>query len=225
MRFGGARAGEGRGRPATIGRVTLLTLLAALLSYLLGSVPAAAWVARSRGVDIRRVGSGNSGATNVLRSLGKGPAAFVLVFDAVKGALAVGLARLLGLGPLEAGLCGVAAVVGHNFSPFLGWRGGKGVATSFGTLAALAPLVALGMLVIGVLTVALTRLVSAGSILGAVAAVLVSAVSGQPLWLTALVTFLAALLIWQHRDNIRRLQAGNERRLGDPDERPAKQLH
>lgn len=203
----------------------ILTLLAALLSYLLGSVPAAAWVARSRGVDIRRVGSGNSGATNVLRSLGKGPAVAVAVFDVLKGALAVGLARTLGLGPLEAGLCGVAAVLGHNFSPFLGWRGGKGVATSFGTLVALAPLVGLGMFVIGILTVVLTRLVSAGSILGAVTAVLVSLVTGQPLWLSAMVTFLAGLLVWQHRDNITRLQAGNERRLGDQSERPARQVH
>jgi len=196
--------------------VILLVLLAAVLSYLLGSLPAAAWVARSRGVDIRRVGSGNSGATNVLRSLGKGPAVFVLVFDAVKGALAVGLARALGLEAAEAGLCGLAAVLGHNFSPFLGWRGGKGVATTFGTLAALAPVVALGMFVIGVSTVALTRLVSAGSILGAVAAVLSALLTGQPLWLALLLTFLAALLIWQHRENLARLQAGNERRLGDP---------
>nr|WP_246363327.1 glycerol-3-phosphate 1-O-acyltransferase PlsY [Deinococcus budaensis] len=192
-----------------------MTLLAVLLSYLLGSVPAAAWVARSRGVDIRQVGSGNSGATNVLRSLGRGPAVVVAAFDVLKGALAVGLARTVGLGPLEAGLCGVAAVVGHNFSPFLGWRGGKGVATTFGTLVALAPLVGLGMAVIGLLTVALTRLVSAGSILGAAAAVLVSAVSGQPLWLSALVAALAALLVWQHRENVTRLRAGNERRLGD----------
>ena len=83
----------------TITPVTLINLLMAALSYLLGAVPAAAWVARSRGVDIRTVGSGNSGATNVLRALGKGPAAFVAAFDILKGVLAVTLARLAGLEP------------------------------------------------------------------------------------------------------------------------------
>lgn len=193
----------------------LPTVLAVLAAYLIGSVPAAAWVARARGVDIRRVGSGNSGATNVLRSLGSGPAVAVALFDVLKGALAVWLGRLLGLDPLPAALCGVAAVLGHNFSPFLGWRGGKGVSTTFGTLVAVAPPVGLGMFVIGVLTVALTRLVSAGSILSAAAAVLVAWITGQPVWLSVMVTGLAALLVWQHRENIARLQAGNERRLGE----------
>lgn len=191
----------------------LVPLLA--LSYLLGSVPAAAWVARLRGVDIRRVGSGNSGATNVLRSVGKGPAVAVALFDIVKGALAVLIARAAGLDDPQAALCGVAAVIGHNFSPFLGFRGGKGVATTFGTLVVLSPAAGLGMFVIGILTVALTRLVSAGSILGGVTAALVAWITGQPLWLSLLVTALVALMVWQHRENITRLQAGNERRLGD----------
>ncbi len=186
-----------------------------LVSYLIGSIPAAAWVARARGVDIRRVGSGNSGATNVLRSLGKGPALVVALFDIFKGALSVGLAHLLGLGPVGAALCGVAAVVGHNFSPFLKGRGGKGVATSFGTITALDPLVGAAAFVVGIGGIALTRFVSAGSILGALTAVVVAAVLGRPGWLLLVVTFLAALLSWQHRDNIRRLQAGNERRLGE----------
>lgn len=193
----------------------LLAVLAAAASYLIGSVPAAAWVARARGIDIRKVGSGNSGATNVLRSLGKGPAFGVALFDSLKGGVSVLLARALGLDPVIAALCGVAAVIGHNFSPFLGFRGGKGVSTTFGTLVAVAPVVGLAMFVMGVSTVALTRLVSAGSILSAVAAVLVSLLTGQPLWLSALVAGLTALLIWQHRDNIGRLQAGNERRLGE----------
>jgi glycerol-3-phosphate acyltransferase PlsY len=202
--------------PRTIRAVILTALLAVALSYLLGAVPAAAWVARTRGVDIRRVGSGNSGATNVLRSLGKGPALAVALFDILKGSAAVWLGRALGLDPFLAVLCGIAAVIGHNFSPFLGWRGGKGVATSFGVISAAAPVLGLGMLVIGISTVALTRLVSAGSLLGAVAAVLLAPVTAQPVWLSLIVSGLAALLVWQHRDNIRRLQAGNERRLGDP---------
>lgn len=192
-----------------------LALSAVLVSYLLGSVPAASWLARSRGVDIRRVGSGNSGATNVLRSLGSGPALLVAAFDILKGALAVWLARALGLPPEWAGLCGVAAVLGHNFSPFLGFRGGKGVATSFGTIAALDPVVGTAAFVMGVATMYLTRYVSAGSILGGLAAAIVVVALGRPLGQTLVILFLVALLIWQHRPNIARLTAGEESRLGE----------
>ncbi|MFK7603544.1 glycerol-3-phosphate 1-O-acyltransferase PlsY [Deinococcus sp. SM5_A1] len=193
----------------------LLSLSAALVSYLIGSVPAASWLARSRGVDIRKVGSGNSGATNVLRSLGKGPALLVAAFDILKGALAVWLARALGLPPEWVGLCGVAAVIGHNFSPFLGFRGGKGAATTFGTIAALDPVAGLGVFVLGVATMWLTRFVSAGSILGAVTAGILVVALGRPIWLMLSVLFLAALLIWQHRSNIERLTAGKESRIGE----------
>lgn len=203
----------------TIGGVIVSTLLlalsAVLVSYVIGAIPAASWLARSRGVDIRKVGSGNSGATNVLRSLGKGPAFLVAAFDILKGALAVWLARTLGLPPEWVGLCGVAAVIGHNFSPFLGFRGGKGVATSFGTIAALDPLAGAGAFVLGVAAMWLTRFVSAGSILGAITAVLLVVALGRPAWLLLVIGFLAALLIWQHRANIGRLTAGNESRLGE----------
>ncbi|WP_412026584.1 glycerol-3-phosphate 1-O-acyltransferase PlsY [Deinococcus yunweiensis] len=195
--------------------MTLVTVFAVLVSYLLGSIPAATWVARGRGVDIRTVGSGNSGATNVMRSVGKGPALAVAVFDILKGALAVTLARTLGLDEPWAAACGVAAVVGHNFSPFLGFRGGKGVATSFGTIAALDPVVGLSTFVIGIFTMWLTRFVSAGSIVGAlVAAVMVVALGRAP-WQVLVIAGLSGLLIWLHRENISRLHAGNERRLGE----------
>lgn len=209
------RKGGGRAAVRTISSVILIAPLAVLVSYLIGSVPAAAWVARRRGVDIRKVGSGNSGATNVLRSLGKGPALVVAAFDILKGAMAVGLAHVLGLDPVWVALCGVAAVLGHNFSPFLGFRGGKGVATSFGTMLALDPVVGGGAFVVGAGCIWLTRFVSAGSILGALTAVTLAAALERPGWLLLTTAFLAALLTWQHRDNIRRLQAGNERRLGD----------
>ncbi|GGM03145.1 glycerol-3-phosphate 1-O-acyltransferase PlsY [Deinococcus aerophilus] len=195
--------------------MTFLAVLVLLASYLLGSIPAAAWLARGRGVDIRKVGSGNSGATNVLRSLGKGPALIVAVFDILKGALAVWLARSLNLPPEWVGLCGVAAVIGHNFSPFLGWRGGKGVATSFGTIAALDPVAGAGAFVIGVACMWLTRYVSAGSILGALTAGVVVLSLERPAWMAGAILFLIALLIWQHRANIGRLTAGKESRLGE----------
>ncbi|MDO4244633.1 MAG: glycerol-3-phosphate 1-O-acyltransferase PlsY [Deinococcus sp.] len=195
--------------------MTPLALLAALLSYFIGSVPAAAWVARARGVDIRKVGSGNSGATNVLRSLGKGPALMVAIFDIFKGVLAVLLARLLGLGEPWAALCGVLAVIGHNFSPFLKFRGGKGVATSFGVIAILDPVVGLSAFVLAIFCMWLTRFVSAGSIMGAAAVTALVLVLPRPDWNRAAVIFLAALLIWQHRENVRKLQSGTERRLGE----------
>lgn len=195
--------------------MTPLALLAALLSYFIGSVPAAAWVARARGVDIRKVGSGNSGATNVLRSLGKGPALMVAIFDIFKGVLAVLLARLLGLGEPWAALCGVLAVIGHNFSPFLKFRGGKGVATSFGVIAILDPVVGLTAFVLAIFCMWLTRFVSAGNIMSAAAVTALVLVLPRPDWDRAAVIFLAALLIWQHRENVRKLQAGTERRLGE----------
>lgn len=192
-----------------------IALLAAALSYLLGSVPAAAWVARSRGVDIRQVGSGNSGATNVLRSLGKGPALAVAVFDILKGALAVLIGRWLGLPEPWAALCGVMAVLGHNFSPFLGFRGGKGVATSFGVVGIINPLVGISAFVLAIFVMWMTRFISAGSILGAAAAIVMIVMVQSPLWMMSYVIGLALLLIWQHRDNLKRLQAGTERRLGE----------
>ncbi len=200
--------------------VILTNLLLVALCYLLGAVPAAAWVARARGVDIRTVGSGNSGATNVLRSLGKGPAAFVATFDIFKGVLAVTLARLAGLDHEWVALCGVMAVVGHNFSVFLRGRGGKGVATSFGTVVTLSPAIGFFAFVLAIFTMWLTRFVSAGSIIGAAAVLALLAFSYMvhlpPPWYgTAALTFLALLLIWQHRDNITRLTSGTERRLGD----------
>lgn len=195
--------------------MTLLSIVAALLSYLLGSVPAAAWVARTRGVDIRKVGSGNSGATNVLRSLGKGPALLVAIFDILKGVLAVTLARMLGLNEAWAALCGVLAVIGHNFSPFLNFRGGKGVATSFGVIAILDPLVGLAAFILAIFCMWLTRFVSAGSIMGAAIVAALVLVLERPLWDRSAILFLAALLIWQHRENVHKLQSGTERRLGE----------
>nr|WP_198170503.1 MULTISPECIES: glycerol-3-phosphate 1-O-acyltransferase PlsY [Deinococcus] len=192
-----------------------MAVLTVLASYLVGSVPAAAWVARTRGVDIRKVGSGNSGATNVQRSLGNGPALLVALFDILKGALAVWGAAWLGLGLPVMAACGMAAVIGHNFSPFLGFRGGKGVATTFGTMTALLPVAGLAFAApIFFLTVGLTRLVSAGSLLAAAAAALSAALVGPP-WLALVFAALALLMAWQHRENIRKLQAGTERRFGE----------
>jgi glycerol-3-phosphate acyltransferase PlsY len=166
-------------------------------------------------VDIQKVGSGNIGATNVLRTLGAGPALLVAAFDVLKGGIAVLVARWMGLeGPLLGGVA-VAAVLGHNYSVFLRFTGGKGVATSFGTLLFLDPGVALLTFPVGVLTMFLTRFVSAGSLVGGATAVVLAFAMGRPLWLVATVGLLAGLIFWTHRENIRRLQQGSERRLGE----------
>lgn len=186
-----------------------------LLAYLFGSIPAGVWVARYHGIDIQKVGSGNTGATNIQRTLGNWPALLVAAFDVFKGGIAVLLARLFGLEGLMLGGVALAAVLGHNYSIFLGLRGGKGVATSLGTLLFLDPGVALCVMVVGVATMALTRYISAGSLVGSITAVVVSLALGRPLWQVLTLLALAALIFWTHRENIRRLQKGNERRFGE----------
>ncbi|ADH64659.1 protein of unknown function DUF205 [Allomeiothermus silvanus DSM 9946] len=186
-----------------------------LLAYLFGSIPVGALVARARGIDIQKVGSGNIGATNVLRTLGPGPAAIVAFFDVFKGGIALLISRLAGLDGMVAGLVAVAAVLGHNYSIWLRFSGGKGVATSFGTLLVLDPWVALLTLPIGVTTMVLTRYVSAGSMIGGVASVVIAIGLGRPVWEVITLGLLAGLIFLTHRENIRRLQAGTERRLGE----------
>jgi glycerol-3-phosphate acyltransferase PlsY len=190
-------------------------LLVLLLAYLFGSIPAGVLVARAYGVDIRKVGSGNIGATNVLRALGWGPALVVAFFDVFKGGIAVLIARALG--PADWLLGGVAlmAVLGHNYSVFLGFKGGKGVATSFGTLLFLDPVLALWTFSIGASVMLITRYVSAGSLAGGVAAFVLSLALSRPPWEAATVFLMAALIFWTHRENLKRLQEGTERRLGE----------
>lgn len=186
-----------------------------LLAYLFGAIPAGAWVARYYGVDIQKVGSGNTGATNILRTLGAGPALVVAAFDVLKGGIAVWLARLVGIEGYLLGGVALAAVLGHNYSVFLRFTGGKGVATSFGTLLFLDPALALLTFPVGIATMALTRYVSAGSMIGAFTSAVLAMALGRPLWEILTVAVLAALVFWTHRENIKRLQAGNERRLGE----------
>lgn len=186
-----------------------------VLAYFFGSAPAGAWVARTYGVDIQKVGSGNTGATNILRTLGWGPALVVAFFDAFKGGIAVMIARWLGMDGWLLGGVAIAAVLGHNYSIFLKFKGGKGVATSFGTMLFVSPMVAVCTLPVGIMIIWLTRYVSAGSMAGAFAAVMMAILAKLPLWEVATLSVLAALIFWTHRENITRLRAGNERRFGE----------
>jgi len=193
-------------------------LIALAVGYLLGSIPVGFLVVRlSRGLDVRRVGSGRTGGTNVLRAAGWGAAVATGLGDALKGAAAVWAAQALGTPPLAQALAGFAAVVGHNYSLFLGLRGGAGTATSVGGAIALWPVG--GLLAVPVLLAAalLTRYASVGSISVALFLPMAFAVGAAreaiPWAYEAHAVLTSALTLWALRPNIRRLWRGEERRI------------
>lgn len=184
-------------------------------AYLLGSVPFGLLIARLQGgVDLRRVGSGNIGATNVLRTLGKGAAALTLVGDIGKGALAVGIGRALGVSPTLLASIALAAVVGHLLPVFLGFRGGKGVATTLGVVLAAMPAVGVLLLVIWILVATIWRYSSLAALVAAAALpVLAWGLDGRPV-MVVLAGTLFLLVLLRHRGNIARLWQGTEGKIG-----------
>jgi glycerol-3-phosphate acyltransferase PlsY len=193
-----------------------MKVLAIVLSYLLGSIPTGYALVRllSRR-DVRDLGSGSTGATNVLRVKGWRMALPVAIFDVAKGFLPVYLALRLFDDPVFAALCGLLAVVGHCFPFAIGFRGGKGMATSIGAFAAIAWAPLLASLGVFVLAVSLTRFVSLGSILAAAAFPAVYLASGGPPPVAAVALAIGAVVVWRHKSNIGRLVRGTERRLGE----------
>jgi acyl phosphate:glycerol-3-phosphate acyltransferase len=190
-----------------------LVLLAA--GYLLGSIPFGVVIARvASDVDLRRVGSGNIGATNVLRAVGKGAAALTLLGDIGKGALAVGLARWTGAGAALVAAVGLAAVLGHLFPVWAGFRGGKGVATTLGVVLGAMPSVGGLLLVTWVAVAAITRYSSLAALVAtATMPLFVWLADGRPPML-ALSVALLVLVFVRHRENIGRLLAGTEGKIG-----------
>jgi glycerol-3-phosphate acyltransferase PlsY len=199
-------------------------LVAALVGYLLGALPFGYLVARAHGVDIFKAGSGNPGATNVKRVLGSRAGNLVYLLDALKGAVAAGwpLAWQLARCPADQ-LCGddravlgvaglVAAVLGHSFSCFTRFKGGKGVATASGGLLVLMPLPGLIAVFVWVITFVLSRYVSLASLLATVAVPASAWSLNLPLTLKLMATGLGALVVVRHAANIRRLLAGTEHR-------------
>jgi glycerol-3-phosphate acyltransferase PlsY len=187
-----------------------LSITLPVLAYLLGSIPFGVVIARARGIDLRTVGSGNIGATNAARALGKKLGAVVLLLDALKGFVPVLLARLLlaraPYGEWLLAATALLAFLGHLFPVFLGFRGGKGVATALGVFLAISPLAALGALVVYAGVYAATRTSSLGSLTAAVAFVpLVYFLAGRSRVLLALAVLLVLMIIASHRENIRRL--------------------
>lgn len=189
-------------------------------AYLLGSIPLGYWLPLAlRGIDIRTVGSGNPGFTNVYRAVGTAPGLAVLVADVGKGALAVAIARWAGGDAAVLAVAGAAAVAGHVWSLFLRFRGGKGVATAAGVLFSVLPAEAALALAVFAVTVAATRYVSLGSVLAALSfpawTLLLGSRSagGVKIPFLALALLIAALVVLRHRGNIRRLLAGTENRF------------
>ena len=195
-----------------------------LAAYLLGAVSFSYCIVRIlKGIDIRTVGSGNAGATNVLRVAGKVPALVALVLDIGKGAVPIAVFRLLDAPHQWVAAGALAAVIGHVYPVYMGFRGGKGVATAVGTLAMLAWPPTLLLLVLFGLVVAVTRFVSLGSVVASAAAPLAMWIGGERGWMpepailpNVLATGVIGLVIvFKHRENIARLLSGSENRLGD----------
>jgi acyl phosphate:glycerol-3-phosphate acyltransferase len=193
-----------------------LTVLGLVAAYLIGAIPVGFLVARAAGgTDIRRAGSGNIGATNVLRTLGRGPAVLTLVGDIVKGYLAVAAARAIGTEAWSAAGGAVAAVAGNCWPLFLAFRGGKGMATGLGAFLAVVPWAMAPAAVLWLVVTSLSRYVSLASILSCVSLPLAAVLLGYPRHSVVAAALVALIIMWRHRENIARLASGTEHRLGD----------
>lgn len=189
----------------------------ALLSYLLGSLPTGFVAGKMRGLDIRTVGSGNIGATNVFRALGKTAGCIVLAIDAFKGFAACRYLPLLFSDSPQENLrivAGVSAILGHNYTCWLKFKGGKGIATSAGVLLGWLPLALAIVLGLWLVVFAATRYVSLASIAAAAALPLAAWVTGGSKRMIAIAAFVGGLAIYKHRPNIKRLIGGTEHRFG-----------
>lgn len=215
--------------PISIIRVTAVAIAAfiitALAAYFLGSIPTGFLMGKARGIDIRKLGSGNIGATNVLRHLGTPAGIAVLLADALKGWVAVALVATSignwlhpGGGPLEAQwlrlTAGFVAVLGHNYTCWLRFKGGKGIATSAGVLLALVPSSLAVILGVWIVVFALTRYVSLASICGSFTLPFATWFIYRNGTLTVITAAMTALAIYKHRSNIQRLLEGTEHRIG-----------
>ena len=189
----------------------------AIVSYLLGSIPTGFLWGNARGIDIRTIGSGNIGATNVMRTLGKGPGITVLLIDALKGFVPVFVAPRIFHGLDRSALqivCCVAVIAGHNWTCWLKFKGGKGIATSAGALLAMLPLPLLCALGVWGVAFVIWRYVSLASIGAAVAVPVATWAITRDVTLLVFTAILGAVAIWKHKANIQRLLAGTENRIG-----------
>ncbi len=200
--------------------MTVLSYLAAIaIGYLLGSFPSGYVVGRLRGIDVRQWGSGRIGGTNVLRSVGPGAAILAVLSDVAKGVLAVFVARALVGSPSAEALAGLAAILGHDFSIFLTFSGGRGVATTLGALGALYLPASLILALLGLLVLAVSRYASLASLTIATlmpfAMLYLVLFAGKPVWYLIYGLAASILIVVLHKGNIQRLLAGTERKIGE----------
>jgi glycerol-3-phosphate acyltransferase PlsY len=184
-----------------------------LAAFLIGSIPIGQIIARTRGIDLQKVGSGNIGATNVLRTTGKLPALLTLIGDYAKGMAVILLVRFFDVGIVHQGVMGIIAVLGHNFSIFLKFKGGKGVATSLGVLSIYAPLAALVTVILWLVTVALTRYSSLGAVISFCSLPFTIFLFDTKEKLPIAI-IMSIILLVRHRENMKRLIAGTEFKVG-----------
>ena len=189
-------------------------MLSILLGYLAGSVPFAYLLARRRGIDVRRVGSGNVGAANVLRTTGPWRGVIVMALDMAKGMIAVTVAMGLAGGTTLMALAGAAAIVGHIYPVWLRFHGGKGVAVAAGVFTLLSPLAAAAAAGLFLVIAWVTRYVSLGSMAATVALPPAAWILGSPMPVVLVAAGSAVLILFRHRANWSRLRAGTERRVG-----------
>ena len=194
-------------------------LLSLLLGYLLGSIPSGYLAGRWwKGIDLRELGSASTGATNVLRQVGKGPALVVFVIDVAKGAIAVLLAGSLTEGAALSDwlqvLAGLAALAGHIWPVWLGFKGGKAVATGLGLFLGLAWPVGLACFGIFLTTLSVFRIVSLSSVVGAISLPLLMAAGTEGTAKLVVALVAMALVVWRHRSNLQRIKAGTEPKIG-----------
>lgn len=189
--------------------------LLVLWSFLVGSIPVGLIVAKLKGVDLRKVGSGNIGATNVLRTMGKKPALITLAGDMLKGLIPVFISGYILDDPLYSGIVGLAAILGHDFSIFLKFRGGKGVATSIGVILAYSPLVSVLTVLVWIIVVFMTRYSSMGAIVSFMLLPLNIYVFDYSNERFLISIFITLLILFKHRENIGRLLSGREPKIGE----------
>jgi glycerol-3-phosphate acyltransferase PlsY len=193
----------------------LSSLLLLALGYLLGSMPngylAGRWL---KGIDLRQCGSGSTGATNVLRNVGKGPALVVFLLDVGKGALAVLLAKSFGLNDWVQVLAGLAALAGHIWPVWLGWKGGKAVATGLGMFLGLAWPVGLACFGLFMAVISISRIVSLSSVVAAIGLPVLMVLADASVASISVSLVASVLVLWRHRSNIERLIAGTEPQIG-----------
>ncbi|GMT47840.1 MAG: glycerol-3-phosphate acyltransferase [bacterium] len=185
-----------------------------IVSYIAGTIPFGLIIAKSRGIDLRRVGSGNIGATNVMRTVGKKEALFTLTGDIMKGAFAVALMKVSGYGDPYTALAGLVAVTGHDYPVFFRFRGGKGVATSIGALLVYAPCVGLLTVLIWLAVIFIFRYSSLGALTAFTLLPLNMIIFKKGLTGLSLSLLFAILIYIKHRENIRRLLQGKEPGVG-----------